>query len=204
MIWKTSMWTQLFGVYLCLSLFKLQFILGKFLRTMCDLPRINTWIFLKQLFQMSERLITDQIEITGLTTIDWKQLMWRERDNSVMTTLLCDRAVQICEFQNLRLFRPSALSGRHQWQTSRSLGKQDQVVFGNTPSQRFGSNRRRANGGRLDNFPGFTSLRILDEIQKMMWTRAIQRKDHLHVNVHWHCMERTRKQSKLFSEFCLN
>ena len=39
----------------------------------------------KQLFQMIERLSTDQAEITGLTTIDWKQLMWKE------ATLLIDR-----------------------------------------------------------------------------------------------------------------
>ena len=43
---------------------------------------------LRQLFQVTERLITDQTEITGLTTIDWQQAMWRE------TTLLTDRAVQ--------------------------------------------------------------------------------------------------------------
>ena len=42
----------------------------------------------KRLFQMTERLITDQTEITGLTTIDWKQPMWEE------TILLTDRAVQ--------------------------------------------------------------------------------------------------------------
>ena len=31
----------------------------------------------KQLFQMTGRLITDHTEITGLTTIDWKQPMWK-------------------------------------------------------------------------------------------------------------------------------
>ena len=43
---------------------------------------------LRQLFQMTERLITDQTEITQITMIYWRQLMWRE------TTLLTDRAVQ--------------------------------------------------------------------------------------------------------------
>ena len=42
----------------------------------------------KQLFQMTGRLITDQTESTGLTTIDWQQPVWKE------TTLLTDRAVQ--------------------------------------------------------------------------------------------------------------
>ena len=37
---------------------------------------------------MTERLITGQTEIAGLTTIDWQQPTWRE------TTLLTDSAVQ--------------------------------------------------------------------------------------------------------------
>ena len=41
--WKTSMWTQLFGENFCLSLFKLQFILGKISQKICDPPRINPW-----------------------------------------------------------------------------------------------------------------------------------------------------------------
>ena len=37
---------------------------------------------------MTERLIKDQTEISGLTTIDYEQPTWRS------TTLLCDRAVE--------------------------------------------------------------------------------------------------------------
>ena len=44
--------------------------------------------FWRQLFQVTQRLITDQTEIIGLATIDWQQPVWRE------TTLLTDRAVQ--------------------------------------------------------------------------------------------------------------
>ena len=43
----------------------------------------------KQLFQVTERLIKDRTEISGLTTIDYEQLTWRS------TTLLCDKAVEI-------------------------------------------------------------------------------------------------------------
>ena len=43
----------------------------------------------RQLFRTTEKLIKDQAEITGLSKIDWKQLVWRE------TSLLCDRAVHI-------------------------------------------------------------------------------------------------------------
>ena len=48
---------------------------------------------LRQLFQVTERLITNHTEITGLTTIQWQQRVWRE------TTLLTDRAVQLCNCQ---------------------------------------------------------------------------------------------------------
>ena len=43
----------------------------------------------KQLFRTTEKLINDQVEITGLSTIDWNQPMWRR------SSLLCDRAVHI-------------------------------------------------------------------------------------------------------------
>ena len=39
--WRTSMWTQLYGVYFCLALFKLQFSLVKITQKVCDLPTIN-------------------------------------------------------------------------------------------------------------------------------------------------------------------
>ena len=32
----------------------------------------------ESVIQTTERLIKDQTEITGLSAIDWKQLMWRE------------------------------------------------------------------------------------------------------------------------------
>ena len=47
------------------------------------------WKCVRQLFQTTERLIKDQTEIIGLSTIDWKQPMWRE------TCVMCDRVVHI-------------------------------------------------------------------------------------------------------------
>ena len=57
---------------------------------------------LRHLFQVTERLITDQTETTGLTTIDWQQPMWRK------TTLLTDRAVQFAT-ANTYVFSGSVL-----------------------------------------------------------------------------------------------
>ena len=44
---------------------------------------------MRQLFQTTERLIKDQTEITGLTTIDYKEPTWRS------TTRLCAKAIEI-------------------------------------------------------------------------------------------------------------
>ena len=52
---------------------------------------------LRQLFQVTRKLLTDQTDITDITTTDWQQLMWRE------TTLLTDNAVQFATAKNLRL-----------------------------------------------------------------------------------------------------
>ena len=43
-----------------------------------DLSRINSLRSVKRLFQTTEKLTTDLTEITGLITIGWKQLLWRE------------------------------------------------------------------------------------------------------------------------------
>ena len=98
----------------------------------------------RQLFQTTGRLITDQAEIIGLTTIDWKQLMRRE------TTPLCERAVQIASSKTYAfptqcsVWEPSVINQSKPGKTG-SNG-----FFGNTLSQRFGSNRRRADGVRVE------------------------------------------------------
>ena len=43
----------------------------------------------EQLFRTTEKLIKEHMEITGLSTINWDQRMWRE------SSLLCDRLVRI-------------------------------------------------------------------------------------------------------------
>ena len=134
------------------------------------------------LFQTTERLITDQMEITGLSTIDWKQPMWRE------TTLLCDGAVQIANSQTY-VFFPTQYTV---WETSVT----NQSNPGKTGSNGFWKHATSKNWLELtesrwnsrDIFPGFTTLAILAEIQNMMAELKcdpdqFQRKDHLHVDI---------------------
>ena len=101
---------------------------------------------------MTERLITDQTEITGLTTVDWPQPMWRE------TTLITDRALQFATAKTY-VFSDSVLClGRISDEPVKAWGKQDQVAFGNALSQRFGSDRRGADGVRVEKFPSIHNI----------------------------------------------
>ena len=70
---------------------------------------------LKQLFQVTGKLITDQTEITNIPVIEWQQQIW------LRTTLLPDKAVQFATAKNQNLFRFSAVSGRHQSRSRQSM-----------------------------------------------------------------------------------
>ena len=56
----------------------------------------------EHLFRTTEKLIKEQTEITGLSTINWDQPLWSE------SSLLCDRAVRIMKSQTY-IFSDSVL-----------------------------------------------------------------------------------------------
>ena len=117
---KTSMCTQRYVVYLCQSLFKLQFILGKKKENLRS-TKDQRWKSLKQLLQVTERLITDQTE---LTDHDWLTAAYVDTDYPADS-----QSCSICNCKNLRFFCLSAMSGRYQFWTCPSIGKQDLTVF---------------------------------------------------------------------------
>ena len=117
---------------------------------------------LSQLFQVTERLITDQTEITGLTTIDWQKPMCRE------TTLLTDRAVQFATaktyvFSDSVLCLEVSVLNKSKHGKVRLNGFWKHVIF---------QEWDRIDGGPVEfewkKFSGFTTLGTLDEIQKLM------------------------------------
>ena len=120
---------------------------------------------LRHLFKVTERLITDQTEITWLTTIEWQQPVWRE------TTLLTDRAVQFATAKTY-VFSDS-VHGRYQWRTSQSVGSRIKRFF----EARYLKDLGRIHGEPLEfewkNFPGFTTLGIIDEIS---WNKYLKKK----------------------------
>ena len=116
----------------------------------------------EQLFRTTEKLINEQTEITRLSTINWDQLLWRE------SSLLCDRAVRIMKSQTY-VFADSVpcLGG-----ISTAPVKACESKIKWFLETRYVKELDRIDGEPMDfewkKFPGFNTLGILTEIQKMM------------------------------------
>ena len=64
------------------------------------------WNSVGQLFNDNGKLISEQTQISGVSTIMFKELTW------MSTSLLCEKAYQITNGQSLRLLRLCALCGQ--------------------------------------------------------------------------------------------
>ena len=154
--------TTIWGIYMSVTL-QAAVHLGKDytenLRSTKNQPKKS----LRQLFQVTERLITEQTEITGHTTIDWQQPLWRE------TTLLTDRDVQFATAKTYVFSYSVICLGGISTENQSMHGKARLKWFLET---RYFKDVDRIDGGPTEfewkKFPGFTTLGILDEIQKMM------------------------------------
>ena len=127
------MWTQPYEVHLCPSLFKLQFILVQTIRRICDLPGINPRNHWDSCFKWLRSWSLTRWNYWNDN--DWLVAVHVERDNSADW-----RSCSGCHRRNLRLFWLSAMSGKYQFWTSQSMGKQDQMFLGKLSFfWRFGS-----------------------------------------------------------------
>ena len=88
-LWMIWTWIWLFGVFLWKPRFKQQFILVHTVWKIYDSLKNESLMSVKQLFQVTEKLIKNQTEISGLTTVDYEEFTWSA------TSLLCDKAFQI-------------------------------------------------------------------------------------------------------------
>ena len=104
--WRTSISTQLFGVYFYLSFFKLQFILVKITQKKCDLPGINPRNLWDSYFKWLRGWSLTRLKLLVLQRLIGSSLCG-ERE----TTLLTDRAVQFATAK-IYVFCDSVLSLR--------------------------------------------------------------------------------------------
>ena len=72
------MLTLLYGVFSCLSHFQAAVHIGHNLSQNLRSIKNQSLKSVKQLFRTAERLIIDQMEITGWSTIDWNHFSWKQ------------------------------------------------------------------------------------------------------------------------------
>ena len=149
---------------------------------------------INKMFDVTRKLVRDQKEIQGISVIEWQENSWKR------TTLLTDRAVRLSTAKAY-VFSDS----QNQLNSCERMEGENRLVYEFIPMSRIGSNRRRAEEVWVENFPEFTTLQILAEIQNMVtetqFEPAFPRTDHVHVNVQRHCMERTWKRKIVYCEF---
>ena len=162
MIWMTSMWVQQYGVYLCLSHFKLQFTLDKIIRKTYDLARIDLCNLWNNYFRQLK---------------SWSKIKWRSQVCPRLNgTSLCGEKHLYCVVELFILWNPKPTSLLTQccvWEVSvlyqTKLGKTKLNGIWENPTSKMwieSTESRWNSSGK--NFPGFTASTILAEMQKMM------------------------------------
>ena len=151
--WKTSMWTQLHGVYSCPSLFKLQFILGQTLRRICVLPGISPRNHWDSCFKwlgsssLSKRKLVVLLRSFGSSSCGERRPCWLTslfRFATAKTNVFSDSV--LC----LRGISPEPVKA---W-VSKIKWFMESRFF-----QRIGSNRRGTDGIRVEKFPRIHYIR---------------------------------------------
>ena len=122
----------------------------------------HLWNSVEQLFNETGRLIRDQTEITGVTTIDFKELTWRS------TSLVCSRAYQITNAKTYIFFDSVLCVGK--------MGD-DPIAAWKNEIKWYSENNHLKELHRIDDmptefewkiFPGITTLGLLEKIQDLM------------------------------------
>ena len=115
----------------------------------------HLWNSVGQLFNANEKLISEQTEITGVSTVGFKELTW------LSTSLLCSRAYQITNAKTC-VFSDSVLcAGKNGMWSYCDREEQNWMVFWQESLQGYESNRRYADGVREENIPRIHNVRPL-------------------------------------------
>ena len=188
-LWKIWMWIWIFGECSWIPLFEQQFISEKTMTRIYITRRTISGTLWDNFFWEIKRLISDQSEIlgpktpeiVGLKVIEFEETTWRS------ISLLCERAFQITTAE-VCIFSDSVLClGEMGGDPNAAWKNKIQWYSDNSYFEELNRNDGMQTEFEWKIFPGFTTLSILEEIQKLMkstvWTWAFQRQNHLHVNV---------------------
>ena len=138
----------------------------------------HLWNIEGQLFRETEKLVRGQTETSGVSKIDLQD--FRDVDK-----LIAQSSLSIIHCQSLRLLRLCALSGKDGRRSCQNLEESNSMVFRQQILQWYESNCWTNCGIRVEDIPGYTTICILEEIQKFMCEpeHFNGRIIHLHVHV---------------------
>ena len=186
--WRTSMWIRWYGECLWSLLNEPQFTLETIIWRFYIQPEIS--------HKEPSKLVRKQTAIQGISRTDWQEHSWKR------TTLLADRAVRLSTAKVYVCSDSVLCKGQNQWKSRKRMEGESRLVYEFIPMWRIGSNRRGAEGVRVEHFPRIhyiaDSRRDAEHDDwNTMWTWAIPGTDHLHVNVQRHCISQQTVQEDL-------
>ena len=154
--WRISMWIRWYGERSMLVTQHAAVHLGNDYLENLHSTKNQSQRTMKQLFEVTRKLVSEQTEIQGVSLTDWQEKSWKR------TTLLNDRAVQLSTAKAY-VFSESVLCMGRIPDTPASAWREKVDWFMNSPQCR--GSRWNSSG---QNFPGFTTLQFLADIQNMM------------------------------------
>ena len=146
---------------------------------------------MKQMFDISAKLVSEQDEIYGVKTIDWEIFSWK------YLSLTGDEQVISLQRTKVYVFSDSVLC----------LGKIHENPQSNAAwEQWFKTSQEYRNLDRIDGeamefewniFPGFTTLKFSQEVKDLLLRLGETPEGHLHVDVQRHLMGIKRQQDRV-------
>ena len=139
--------------------------MGKNYLNNCQSIVNTTDLTLKEMFDKSTRLVSEQNEISGLETIGWENHSWK------YLSLIGDERVINLQRTKVYIFSDSVLClGKILENTpiERCMGTKIGMVKIFSKLQELSQNRRRANGIRVEYFPGFNTLQLSEEVKSLL------------------------------------
>ena len=155
---------MIWGMFMTVTMESAVF-MGKNYLNNCQPIANTTDLTLKQMFDISTRLVSEQDEIPGLETIGWENHSWK------YLSLIGDERVINLQRTMVYVFSDSVLCLGKIFENTQSNDAWEQRLgwLKSSPKiQKLWQNRRRANGIRVEYFPGYNTSQVSQEVKHLL------------------------------------
>ena len=191
MIWRVSMWTPQYGyIYVCHTSSR---------SSSCTRLFGKPTIYQESTFEVCETIISEKLK-------GWSKIKWRSQVCPPLNrTSQCGEKHLYCVMELFISWNPKPTSLPTQccvWEVSvLNQSKLGKTKVNGIWRHAISNIWIESMGSRWNSSGKFPRVHCIDNSRWdseddggiEVWTRAISRKDHLHVNVQWHYLERTRE-----------